>query len=81
MTGAKAQLVKWGESPAVRIPKNVLEQANVQEGEEFEVRVESGHIWLQPLSKTSLEAMVERITPENRHGAQDWGKPVGQEGW
>jgi len=51
-------------------------------GEELEVRVENGHIWLKPLSKeTSLEVLVERITPENRHGAQDWGKPVGQEGW
>ncbi len=82
MTKAKAQLVKWGKSLAVRIPKNVLERADPQEGEDLEVGVENGHIWLQPLSQApSLEAMVERITPENRHGAQDWGKPVGHEGW
>jgi antitoxin MazE len=74
--------VKRGKSLAVRIPKDILEQANLQEGEELKVRVENGHIWLQPLSKEpSLEALVEGITPENRHGAQDWGKPVGHEGW
>jgi hypothetical protein len=37
MTRAKAQLVL-----AVRIPKNILEQANLQEGEELKVRVEDG---------------------------------------
>ena len=51
MTRAKAQLVKWGKSLAVRIPKNVLERADPQEGEDLEVGVENGHIWLQPLSQ------------------------------
>jgi hypothetical protein len=25
--------------------------------------------------------LVAKITPENRHGEQDWGKPVGKEEW
>ena len=78
MAGAKAQLVKWGNSQAVRIPKTILEQCNLREGEELEIRVENGHIWLEPLSeKPTLKALVEKITPENRHGEQDWGKPGG----
>ena len=82
MAGAKAQLVKWGNSQAVRIPKTILEQANLREGEEIEIRVENGHIWLEPLRRRpSLEALVKKITPENRHGEQDWGKPVGNEAW
>ena len=82
MAGAKAQLVKWGNSQAVRIPKTILEQANLREGEEIEIRVENGHIWLEPLRRRpSLEALVKKITPENRHGEQDWGKPVGSEVW
>jgi antitoxin component of MazEF toxin-antitoxin module len=44
--------------------------------------VENGHIWLEPLSeKPTLKALVEKITPENRHGEQDWGKPIGNEVW
>lgn len=82
MAGAKAQLVKWGNSQAVRIPKTVLEQANLREGEELEIRVENGHIWLKPLRlQPTLEALVEKIIPENRHDEQDWGKPVGSEVW
>ncbi len=82
MAGAKVQLVKWGNSQAVRIPKSILEQSNLREGEELEIRVENGHIWLEPLKcRPTLEALVKRITPENRHDEQDWGKPVGNEVW
>jgi antitoxin component of MazEF toxin-antitoxin module len=27
----------------------------------------------------TLEALVARITPENRHGETGWGRPVGRE--
>lgn len=82
MAGAKTALVKWGNSHAVRIPKKILEQCNLREGEELEIRVEDGHIWLEPLSqKPTLEALVKRITAANRHGEQDWGKRMGNEVW
>jgi antitoxin MazE len=82
MASAKVQLVKWGNSQAVRIPKAILEQANLREGEELEILVENGQIWLEPLRRRpTLEALVAKMTPENRHGEQDWGKPVGDEVW
>ena len=50
MSAVRAQLVKWGNIQAVRIPKTVLEQAHMQEGEgELEIRVE-GKVAL-PLSR------------------------------
>jgi antitoxin MazE len=82
MANARAQLVKWGNSQAVRIPKTILEQAHLREGEELEILVENGLIWLEPVRRRpTLGAMVAKITPENRHGEQDWGKPVGNEIW
>jgi antitoxin MazE len=82
MAGAKAQLVKWGNSQAVRIPKAILEQSNLRVGEELEIRVENGQICLEPLNRRpTLDVLVEKITLENRHGEQDWGKPVGNEVW
>jgi antitoxin MazE len=82
MASAKAQLVKWGNSHAIRIPKSILDQCNLREGGEVEIRVQNGYIWLEPLNrKPTLEALVEKITPENRHGEQGWGKPVGNEAW
>jgi len=82
MARAKAQLVKWGNSQAVRIPKTILEQCNLREGERVEIRVENGSIWLAPFRRRpTLEALVAKVTPENRHGEQSWGKPVGGEVW
>jgi antitoxin MazE len=29
----------------------------------------------------TLDELVERITPENRHDETDWGEPEGREVW
>jgi antitoxin MazE len=29
----------------------------------------------------TLDELVDRITPENRHDEVDWGRPVGKEAW
>ena len=82
MAGAKAQLVKWEIVRPSASPRQYSNSAICGGGEELEIRVENGHIWLEPLSeKPTLEALVEKITPENRLGEQDWGKPVGHEVW
>jgi antitoxin MazE len=82
MATARTRLKKWGNSQAVRIPQTVLEQSNLREGEELEIRVENGHILLEPVNaQPTLEELVRKITPENRHSEQDWGKPVGNEVW
>jgi antitoxin MazE len=82
MPAVRAQLVKWGNSQAVRIPKTVLEQAHMREGEELEIRVKEGRITIEPLNqKLTLEFLVAGITPENRYEEQDWGKPAGREIW
>ena len=82
MPAVRAQLVKWGNSQAVRIPKTVLEQAHMQDGEELEIRVEEGRITIEPLNaKLTLESLVAGITPENRYKEHEWGKPVGNEIW
>lgn len=82
MPTSKVQLVKWGNSHAVRLPKDILRQADIREGDELEVRVEKGRIALQPAApKLTLSEMVARITPRNRHSEQDWGGPVGREVW
>ena len=82
MPAVRAQLVKWGNSHAVRIPKTVLEKADLREGDELEIQVQEGRITIEPLKpKLTLESLVAGITPENRHQEQDWGKPVGREVW
>ncbi|HUJ96437.1 MAG TPA: AbrB/MazE/SpoVT family DNA-binding domain-containing protein [Terriglobales bacterium] len=80
--GSRIQVTKWGNSQGVRLPKAVLEQAQVKEGDELIVRVEDGRIALEPAQTIpTLTQLVSRITPKNRHKAEDWGKPQGNEVW
>ena len=82
LPAVRVQLVKWGNSQAVRIPKPILEQAHLHEGDELEVRVEEGRITIgPPKPRLTLKALVAGITPQNRYEEQDWGKPVGREVW
>jgi antitoxin MazE len=76
----KAQLAKWGNSLAVRIPKSVAEEARMQEGDAILIEVVRGRVELRPAEKIpTLEELVAQITPENRHEETDWGPDVGKE--
>jgi len=78
----RAQIVGWGNSHALRIPRALLDQLQVGEGDEVEMMVENGYLRIRPLHpKMTLESLVAAITPENRHKEIDWGKPVGNEVW
>ena len=78
----KAQIVKWGKSLAVRIPKAVAEQDRLREGDAVSVEVLNGRVELRRAERIpTLEELVAQITPENRHGEIDWGPAVGKEIW
>ena len=78
----RVQVVKWGNSQAVRLPKAVLRQADIREGDELMIRVEGHRIALEPATpEITLESLVAGITPQNRHSEQDWGRPAGNEVW
>ena len=78
----RVQVVKWGNSQAVRLPKEVLQQAHLREGDELTVRAEEGRIALEAATlEITLEKLVAGITSRNRHSEQDWGKRDGNEIW
>jgi antitoxin MazE len=79
---ARVQVVRWGNSQAVRLPKEILKQARLREGDELTVRIENGRIALEPTDpEITLEKLVAGITLRNRHREQDWGRPIGHEVW
>ena len=81
-TAARSQVVGWGNSHALRIPRAMLDALNIKEGDEVELMVEDGHLTARPVHpKLTLESLVAAITPENCHEEVDWGKPVGNEVW
>jgi len=77
----KAQMVKWGNSLAVRIPKTVAEAARLKEGDSIEIEAAAeGHVELRRATKTpTLAQLVSQITPENRYGEISTGAEVGKE--
>jgi len=78
----KTQIVGWGNSQALRIPRALLEELQIGEGDEVEMSVENGRLTVRPLRpKLTLQSLVAAITPENRHKEIAWGKPVGSELW
>ena len=78
-----SQLSKWGNSLALRVPKAVIEEARLKEGDLLTLDVASnGSIVLRARRrKYELRRLVAGITPKNRHGETDWGKPIGRESW
>jgi antitoxin MazE len=82
MRAIRVQLVKWGNSQAVRIPKTVIEQARLREGDELTIQVLGDRITIEPVSpKLTIESLVAGITRKNCHSEQDWSKKVGKEVW
>ncbi len=79
----KTQLAKWGNSLAVRIPKPVAEAAKLRSGDALDVDVEGpGAVSIRkPQHEPTLQELVQRITPDNRHSETDWGLPAGKELW
>ncbi len=63
-----AQIVKWGNSLAVRIPKPVAEKAGVREGDPIIIEAGAGEISLRRKQRIpTLKELVAQITPENRY--------------
>lgn len=76
------KLVRWGNGTAIRIPKALLEDARVQEGDTLYLSVRNGSIIARPAKKkATLKELVAKVSPENVHGEVDWGKPRGKEAW
>lgn len=77
----RAQLVKWGNSVAVRIPKPVLEAARLREGDSLEIEVAGeGRVELRRATRVpTLTQLVAQITPENRYHEASSEREVGKE--
>ena len=60
-------VVQWGNSLAVRLPKLFAEELGLKKDDSIELAIEDDCLFLRR-SKPSLQHLVSKITPENRHG-------------
>ena len=79
----EAQVGKWGNSLAVRLPKGLAEEVGLTEGSRLDLLVDKGRIVIKPRKAPAytLEELVAGIKPSNRHAEASWGSPQGGEAW
>jgi antitoxin MazE len=77
----QAQVLKWGNSLAVRIPKPIAEGARLQLGDPLEIAVAAdGVVQMHRAGEIpSLAQLVAQITPENRYEEISLGAETGRE--
>lgn len=83
----KVAFQKWGNSLALRVPKAFVDEIGASEGKAAEMTVSDGKLVVEIARpqrrrrRYTLDELVSRITPDNRHGEIDWGRPVTNEAW
>lgn len=81
----QTSLKEWGNSKAVRIPKNIVSELGLESLKEpvnFDISIDHGKIVLTPIKKlTRLEMLFEgydnKLTPP--YSNFEWDEPVGDE--
>ncbi|HKA21580.1 MAG TPA: AbrB/MazE/SpoVT family DNA-binding domain-containing protein [Blastocatellia bacterium] len=78
-----SKVTKWGNSQGLRLPKHVLESADIVVGDDVEVIPEEGQIIIRKVSKRKfdLAEMVSRMPRNYRPREESFGKAVGKEEW
>lgn len=75
----------WGNSFGVRLPRSVLNTADVADNAMLDVRVENGSLVLTPLKtkKKTLNQLLKNVRPLSDPDIKAWAnmKPVGKEIW
>ena len=77
----KSTVKRWGNSLAVRLPKDLAQTLEIGEGSTLTLEIVEGGLLLRRSSKLELEALLEGVTRETIHAETDWGEPVGREAW
>lgn len=72
---------KWGNSLAIRIPKDIATTLSLDNNSMMELAVDNGVLIIKPKPNNLLESLVSQITSENLHKEIDTGRSVGNEEW
>ena len=76
------RIQKWGNSLALRIPRQLAHDVHLKEGTEVTLTERAGKIIVRPLEEEpSLVELLAGITKENLHRETDFGSPHGKEVW
>lgn len=72
---------KWGNSLAIRIPKDIAKTLDISDNCEMEMEIKGKVLTIKPKKKLSLKDLISKINSENIHKEIDSGTSVGYEEW
>lgn len=74
---------KWGNSLALRIPKMVAHDIDLQMGSAVDLTVRDGALLVEPVAAKTyrLGQLLKGVTKRNLHGEISTGPAVGNEAW
>ncbi len=80
---SETSIQQWGNSLAVRLPKELAHKMKLRAGSRVSVTPRFNNIIIQPLQqkKPTLQELVAKITKKNKHKLILDGPPVGKEIW
>ena len=80
-----SKVQKWGNSQGLRFTKTLLQEAQINVGDEVNVSVQEGRIIIEPVTKVrdkyDLKELVSKMPQEYHVEELDWGEPSGKEVW
>ncbi|MFD1007241.1 MULTISPECIES: AbrB/MazE/SpoVT family DNA-binding domain-containing protein [Oceanisphaera] len=59
-------IAKWGNSAALRLPKNILDALSLNIGDKVNIVQRGNSVVIEPC-KPSLEDLLAQVTSQNRH--------------
>ena len=74
-------LKKWGNSLALRIPKDIATTLDIEQETMMELDIVDGTLVLKPTKHNLLETLVSKIDSKNLHREVSMGESVGNEEW
>jgi antitoxin MazE len=79
----KLTVKKWGNSLAIRIPKEIAALSSIHMDSSVEVEVAERMLILRPVEERTLtlQELLDKITPHNLHKEIYSGEPQGNEIW
>ena len=74
---------KWGNGQGLRFAKAILEEAQINVGDEVNVSVQKGRIIVEPVTSRhyDLKTLVSQMPEGYQSEEIDWGAPMGKEVW
>jgi len=71
---------KWGDSPAIQIPADILQSAHLALEQAVDVRAEAGRIIIEAIAPGyTLDKLLDGIADDNLHTEVDFGAAQGRE--